>query len=763
MRSIIDGNSLLFRAYYGVRQRLTRPDGIPVNAVFGFCSMVLPLLSEAKPDDEIICVFDAHRRNWRNDIYPEYKANRDATPPDLVAQIEIARAAVRAMGMPCLVLPNVEADDVIATLACGNSSISKKDGMTRIISSDKDLMQLVSPHCFVFDTMKGEELHERDVARKFGVRPNQMIDYQSLVGDSSDNVPGVHGIGPKKAAELLNQFETLENIYGNLDKIKNERARQLLTDGRDSAFMSKKLVALKTDVDIPDFPKYNFDPETARSFFLNEISSPFLAEKMRKLFNLPITPTDTSNGIFFFSMPEDGGLPAPDIMDKLLDSKIKKVAWDWKTIFHKLDSSGIDVSQIRPIDDVMLMNYAANRKDRGDLAEDYGAFTRAPAKIYETDLPILRPLFRMEKKGVLVDVAKLGEISEKLHEQANELQAKIWDLAGEEFNIASPKQLAEILFDKLRLPTDRSRGTDADKLSELAAENIIAQLVLDWRTLTKLTGTYTDVLPKSIGTDGRIHTTYLQTSTNTGRLSSQNPNLQNIPVKSEMGEEIRKCFISAPGNVLISVDYSQIQLRLLAHLADVRALKDAFSKNKDIHAETAAKIFGIVSPQNRYIAKTINFSIIYGVSPFGLAAQLGITQREAAAIISDYMAGFPEVKKYIEDTKKFALANGYVETPLGRRIMFPDINNPRLRNYSLRAAVNAPIQGFEADIMRLAMAKLDVLPVDMIMQVHDEFVFECPKDSAENHAKQIKEIMESIVSISVPLVADYKISEQWKK
>jgi DNA polymerase-1 len=394
---------------------------------------------------------------------------------------------------------------------------------------------------------------------------------------------------------------------------------------------------------------------------------------------------------------------------------------------------------------------------------DYNYFLAHPNKIYEMDLAILRPLFQMEKNGVLVDVQKLGEISDLLHAQADELQTKIWELAGEEFNIASPKQLAGILFDKLGLPADKKRSTEADKLSDLAAESEIARLVLDWRSRAKLSGTYADALPKAIAEDGRIHTTYLQTSTSTGRLSSRDPNLQNIPIKTEIGAEIRKCFVAAPGNVLIAADYSQIQLRLLAHLSGAKALVDAFVAGKDIHAETAEKIFGICTPENRRIAKTINFSIIYGVSPFGLSAQLGISQREAAAIIDNYMAGLPEIKRYMDETKKFALENGFIETPFGRRVTFPDIGNPAMRASSLRAAANAPIQGFEADIMRLALAKLARLPIKMILQVHDEIVFECAAAEAEGYARQIKEIMESIVKISVPLTAGYTISERWDK
>jgi DNA polymerase-1 len=629
----------------------------------------------------------------------------------------------------------------------------------------------------MYDTMKDAEIREQGVFEKFGVRPEQVVDCQALTGDSSDNIPGVRGIGPKKAAELLNEFGTLEKIYENLDAVENDRARGLLAAGKESAFVSQKLARLKTDVEIPPYPPYRFDPESARRFFIDEVRSPSLAEKVRKLFlsdeSQPAAPKDAPDGNIFFFDPDDYLLRDDLFSDRktvqsawgrLADKSVKKVAWDWKTIFHKLDDAGFDVSEIAPIDDVMLMNYANNADlSTHDLAADYDSFIRNPNKIYEMDLAILRPLFQMEKNGVLVDREKLGEISELLHGQADVLQTKIWDLAGEEFNIASPKQLAVVLFDKLRLPSDKKRSTDADRLSELAAENELARLVLEWRSATKLAGTYADALPRSIAADGRIHTTFLQTSTNTGRLSSVNPNLQNIPIKTEIGGEIRKCFIAPAGGVLISVDYSQIQLRILAHLTGEPVLKDAFKKGLDIHSETAVKIFGVLTPETRRLAKTINFSIIYGISAFGLAPQLGVSQREAASIIENYMAGLPAIRKYIEDTKKLATERGYVETPLGRRITFPDIKNPQMKNYALRAAVNAPIQGFEADIMRLAMAKLADLPIKMILQVHDEIVFECPAAEAKGYAEQIKEIMENIVSLSVPLAADYIISDRWGK
>ena len=396
--------------------------------------------------------------------------------------------------------------------------------------------------------------------------------------------------------------------------------------------------------------------------------------------------------------------------------------------------------------------------------------------LYTTcDIPLLPVLLQMERTGVLVDRQKLNQLSGIFHEQLQNLSNEIWELATHEFNIASPKQLAVVLFDELGLPSNKKRSTDADTLNELSDAHPIIEKILNWRSIAKLAGTYADALPHQIASDGRIHTTYLQTSTNTGRLSSRDPNLQNIPIKTSLGEEIRKCFIAPLGHTLISVDYSQIQLRLLADIADVHAFKETFNQNADIHAQTARRIFNIPDdapvPANlRRAAKTVNFSIIYGISSFGLAAQLGVSRNDAQNIINSYMAGLPEINEYIERTKQFALDNGYVLTPLGRRIELPGVKNSRLRQYALRAAINAPIQGFEADLMRRAMIEIyhnlikpNTDKIQMIMQVHDEMVFQCKTEFATEFAQKIKSAMERIATLSVPLVAEYNISPQWGK
>jgi len=925
MLTLIDGNSLLFRAYYGVHSRLTRSDGTPTGAVYGFMNMILPILGAAKPDDTFVCVFDASRVSFRQSIYPEYKANRDETPADLISQSYMVRECMAAIGMPVLCIPGVEADDVIATLARRFCDMHDK---TRIITSDKDLMQLVSNCVFLYDGMKQTEIHEPGVFEKFGVKPAQVIDAQSLIGDSSDNVPGVHGIGPKKAAELINEFGSLDGIYAHLDDIKNERVRNLLIDGRELAYISKKLVTLKDDVDLSglELKPFVFNTPDALKFVRTQIESASLADKIQKLFPLqeydaskqtnfeyagstcptpdakPSAPTDApklpemqfetitdlakldkflghiknivaidtetdgidtttaqivglslaydsahgayiplhhlaqSNDLFGGDAPIPKQLPASDVFAKLMpifqNKNITKVGHNFKYDLHILANAGLDISKIAPVDDTMLLSYILHGTSHGhgldelalkylnhenikfaslfppelpDNARNFAYVDIEHAtpyagedatvcfalyelmrpqvdaneklqKLYDTcDRPLMPVLVEMERNGVLVNRSGLQNLSSVFHTQLENLQAEIWNLSGHEFNIASPKQLGAVLFDELKLPTNKKRSTDADTLNDLIDEHPIIEKILAWRSVAKLAGTYADALPKQIAGDGRIHTTYIQTSTNTGRLSSRDPNLQNIPIKTELGAEIRRCFVAPTDRVLIAVDYSQIQLRLLADVADVTTFRETFNNGADIHEQTARKIFNIapdtpVTKSQRRAAKTVNFSIIYGISSFGLAAQLGLPRGDAKQIIDAYMAGLPQVQEYIEKTKKFAIDNGCVYTPWGRRIELPEINNPRLRQYALRAAINAPIQGFEADLMRLAMVEIarDIVhpnadKIKMILQVHDEIIFECDKDAANKFADLIREKMENICKLSVPLVAEYTIGERWEK
>ncbi len=924
MLTLIDGNSLLFRAYYGVHSNLRRGDGTPTGAVYGFINMILPVLAAANTGDSFVCVFDASRQTFRQDIFPQYKANRNETPADLITQSVMVRNACAAMGMPVLCIPGVEADDVIATLAYQNCHISDA---TRIITGDKDLMQLVSDCVFLYDGMKQREIRTHEVFEKFGVAPNQVIDVQSLMGDTSDNVPGVPGIGPKRAAELINQFESLDNLYEHLDDVKNERIRSLLRDNREMAYISQKLVRLKTDVDLGGLKitPFVFDTPNALNYVKEKLESNSLAAKIEKLFPIE-NYTQTKNEPFFYEKsqcPTDiapvddtaikntkqitweiintesqldaflshvkdviaidtetsglnqmtdkivgisiatdgthgayiplqhrvakndlfGGVSlAPNQMsvntvyEKLRpifkNPNIIKIGHNLKFDLHIMANMGWAVNEIAPIDDTMLLSYAlyGTRHGHGldelamrylghenipfsslftpktrdadmhfenlsiDIAAPYAAedasicfalyeFMRQKlnaddvrCKLYETcDLPLLPILFQMERTGVMANKSGLQQLSALFHAQLTELGNQIYDLAGHEFNIASPKQLATVLFDQLGLTANKKRSTDADTLNEMTDAHPIIDKILQWRSVAKLAGTYADTLPRQIGNDGRIHTTYLQTSTNTGRLSSRDPNLQNIPIKTQLGEEIRKCFVAPTGRVLISVDYSQIQLRLLADVANVKTFKETFQSGADIHEQTARKIFNIdatlpVPRDLRRAAKTVNFSIIYGISSFGLAGQLGIGRADAQQIINSYMTGLPEIREYIDKTKEFAMQNAYVITPWGRHIELPEVKNSRMRAYAMRAAVNAPIQGFEADLMRRAMITINehiVKPntpvIRMIMQVHDEMIFECDANVATEMAEKIKYEMEHIADLSVPLQAEYIIGEKWGK
>lgn len=926
MLTLIDGNSILFRAYYGVHSRLTRSDGTPTGAVYGFFNMVLPLLASAKENDAFVCIFDASRTSFRQDIYPAYKANRQETPEDLISQSYLVREGVASMGIPVLCIPGVEADDVIATLAHNNCM---GHDATRIITSDKDLMQLVSDCIFLYDGMKDREIREPQVLEKFGVKPNQVIDVQSLMGDSSDNVPGVPGIGPKKASELINQFGSLDNLYNNLEDVKNERIRNLLRENQESAYISKKLVTLKQDVDLTGLKiePLIFNTPNALDFVRNKLESNSLAAKIEKLFPLdkfnasakttlfeyagsacetPNTGAEISQPLSHGSKLTSQTIQTIDELEKFLstvkdkiaidtettglnyldakivgislasdtkhgvyipirhrthtndlfaettiapnqldidtvkkslwailtDQSITKIGHNLKYDLHIMANEGWDIDKISPIDDTMLISYALHGTLHGhsldELAQKYLAHTNIsfaslfPPKtkdadmhfdsldislatpyaaedaticmalyslmrpqlnqneklchLYETcDLPLMPILLKMERCGVLVNKTGLQQLSNVFHDQLSELESEIWKLAGHEFNIASPKQLGTILFDELNLPANKKRSTDADALNDLIDSHPIIEKILNWRSIAKLAGTYADALPRQIASDGRIHTTYLQTSTNTGRLSSRDPNLQNIPIKTELGEEIRKCFIAPEGKVLVSADYSQIQLRLLADVANVHTFKETFNSGKDIHEQTARQIFGIAAdapvPKDlRRAAKTVNFSIIYGISSFGLAGQLGISRAAAQEIINAYMAGLPEVKEYIEEVKHFATQHACVYTPWGRRIELPEAKNPRMRGYAMRAAVNAPIQGFEADLMRRAMVSIEneiMKPnsdkIRMIMQVHDEIIFECDENIAEEFAKKIEFAMENVAKLSVPLAADYVIGKVWGK
>ena len=841
MITLIDGNSLLFRAFYGLHTSLSRSDGTPVNAVYGLCNMILPILNKANSEDSFICIFDASKYTFRTEIYKEYKANRQETPKELLLQKELSRNLFKSFGIPVLEIKEVEADDVIATLVKKYS----KDFEIRIITSDKDLMQLVSYNVFLYDTLKEKEIREKEVIEKFGVSPNKVVEVQSLIGDSCDNVPGVLGIGPKKATELINKFETLENIYFNLDKIENKRTKELLISNKENAFLSKNLVKLKEDVELNGFEikPFVFDYKGALYFVKNELESESLKTKIEKLFNkknttkieiqkinsldefLKITEKEViinikkqnnidlylellSDSKFYYSTfiyKNDINNIKEKLKNIVKNKSVLKVAFDFKNILHFLNLTNFEIQEIENFDDILLISYLINGisiQTLNSLFEKYlgesidnNIFSektfdldlinsvykilkeeiKKDAKllnIYEKcDLPLLKILFKMENIGVLLDKEKLFQLSNNFHSYLNKIEEEIFKISGVNFNISSPKQLGSVLFDKMGMPSNKNKSTDADTLSELIELNPIIEKILEYRSFSKLISTYTDSLPKDIKEDGRIHTTYLQTSTNTARLSSRDPNLQNIPIKTEDGRKIRNCFISDKSKDLLSLDYSQFQLRLLADIADVKVFKDTFNNDLDIHIQTAKKIFNLkkdsdISSEQRRIAKTVNFSIIYGVSAFGLARQLQTTQTEAKNIIDSYMQELKEVRDYIEETKDFAKRNGYVITPWGRKI-FLDLNNRFInQQYLMRAAINAPVQGFEADIMRFIMVQIDKEifydeRIKMILQIHDEIVFEVDSIYSEELAQKIKNIMENSVKLSIPLKVDYKIDKTW--
>ena len=930
MLTLIDGNSILFRAYYGVHSRLTRSDGTPTGAVYGFFNMVLPLLAAAKPNDSFICVFDASRISFRQDIFSAYKANRQETPADLITQSYLVREGVAAMGIPVLCIPGVEADDVIATLARENCN---SHDATRVITSDKDLMQLVSDCVFLYDGMKEREIRQPEVLEKFGVRPDQVIDVQSLMGDSSDNVPGVPGIGPKKASELINQFGSLDALYEHLDEVKNERIRTLLKDNKDSAYISKKLVTLKTDVDLTGLKitPFIFNTPEALKFVREKLESNSLSAKIEKLFPLekfkigpkpaPFeyagsvceTPTSTYDNVTNQSAfkknltyetiknvdeldkflsgvtdilaldTETTGLNpleakivgislatddthgvyipirhqvktndlfaentiAPDqidiktVHDKLwpifTDKRILKIGHNLKYDLHVMANEGWNIDEIAPIDDTMLISYALHGTLHGHgldvLAQKYLAHTNIsfaslfPPKtkdadmhfdsldiatatpyaaedaticmalykhmrpelnkneklrhLYEIcDLPLMPILLTMERAGVLVNKTGLQQLSNVFHNQLTQLEAEIWQMVGHEFNIASPKQLGVILFDELHLPANKKRSTDADALNDLIDAHPVIEKILNWRSIAKLAGTYADALPRQIASDGRIHTTYNQALTVTGRLSSSNPNLQNIPIRTEEGNKIRSafCAMDKENSLILSADYSQIELRLLAHVSGDEHLIHSFTTGEDIHTMTASKVFGVglseVTKEMRRRAKAVNFGIVYGQSKYGLAKNLGISNNEAQEFIDKYFETYPGVKEYMTGEIDFVNEHGYVETIFGRkRYLASELHssNFQIREFAQRAAINQPLQGTAADLIKMAMIEVDKeleekkLKTKMIMQVHDELIFEVPKDELETIKELVLKCMELNQPLKVPLEVDINYGSSWRE
>jgi DNA polymerase-1 len=921
---LIDGSGYIFRAFHALPP-MTRPDGTPVNAVYGFTSMLLKLVEDS--DAEFIAViFDAGRRSFRNDLYAQYKAQRPPPPPELVPQFALIRDATRACNVPAIELAGFEADDLLATYARQAAALGHK---VTIVSSDKDLMQLVGGSIELFDPIKNRRIGESEVREKFGVGPDKVVDVQALAGDSSDNVPGVPGVGVKTAAELINTYGDLDSLLARAGEIKQPKRREALLANADLARLSRDLVRLRDDVPLPaaldTFARRAPDPGHLLPFLReNQFRSilarmePRLAKgtpaEARPVDARPARPAagdapaitavagDRSGYVLVQDLPSldawiaearAAGYVAFDTETTSLDTMLAELvgfslavrpgAACYVPLAHKtgsgdlLDDSGPPPRQIpkaealarlKPLledagvlkigqnvkydmeimarlgiglvgyDDTMLISYVLEGGAHGhgmdeladlhlghktiafgevagsgkgqvtfdrvalDKARDYAAedadvtlklhaalkprlIAERLLTVYETiERPLVPVVAQMEMAGIKVDATELKRLSADFGRRLGELEGEIHKLAKHEFNIGSPKQLGEVLFDSLGLAGGKkgktgAYATGADVLEELAAQgHELPARVLDWRQLSKLKSTYADALVQQINAEtGRVHTSFALAATSTGRLSSTDPNLQNIPVRTEEGRKIRRAFIAEKGHKLLSVDYSQIELRLAAHMADVGALKQAFKEGADIHAMTASQVFGVpvegMDPMVRRKAKAINFGIIYGISAFGLSQQLSIPQGEAKAYIDAYFAKYPGIRDYMDRTKEQARAQGYVTTIFGRRCHVPGINdkNPARRSFMERAAINAPIQGSAADIIKRAMIRIDPalakarLAARMLLQVHDELLFEVPAAEVEATSALVKKIMEGAagpaLELSVPLVADVGVADNW--
>lgn len=912
---LVDGSGYIFRAYYAVPQNLTNPQGVPVGAVLGFCNMMVKLLKDLQAP-YVAVIFDAARKNFRYDIYPDYKANRSETPPDLIPQFGLIREATKAFGLPALEMEGFEADDLIATYAREALRQGKK---VTIVGSDKDLMQLMREGVRIYEPIKGRYLSADDVMDKFGVTPDKVPDVQALVGDSSDNVPGVPSIGAKTAAQLINEYGSLEELLARVGEIKQPKRRDVLVENAKIARLSKQLVTLRDDVPLPldinEMHTHDLNtPELAA--FLNAqgfksvttrlhiapapaVIAPYegapaipsakaandlppisenqyaliqdktaletlikrayetgvlavdtettgltpakaqlvgicLSTELGKGYYVPLTHRNPPQDLLG-APPEDikqmGLREALDLLKPVLeDPSVLKIGHNMKYDWQMIAKHGV---RMNPVDDTMLMSWVMDGSRHGhgmdelallfcdhqniafedvagkgknqitfdlvplERARDYAAedaeitlrlwhilkprlAQEQCVRIYEdVERPLIPVIAEMELAGIRVDPAFLKELSGEFGRKLLVLEQEIHKLAGHEFNIASPKQMGVILFEEMGLSGgSKTKGGDwstaADILEDLADEHEIIAKILEWRQLAKLKSTYTDTLQEQINpATGRVHTSFHMTGTNTGRLSSTDPNLQNIPIRTEEGRRIRKAFVASPGHKLLSVDYSQVELRLAAELAGVKALQQAFRDKVDIHTLTASQVFGVpigdVTPDLRRSAKAVNFGIIYGISGWGLAKQLGVTPAEASQFITAYLKNFREIQDYMEARKEEAREYGYVKTLYGRKCMIGYIHSKIMgqRAGAERQAINAPLQGTAADIMKLAMTRMPQalqeagLKAQMLLQVHDELIFEVPDSELDATTALVKNVMENAARLNVPLEAEAGSAANW--
>ena len=908
---LVDGSGYIFRAYYALPPLTRKSDGLPVGAVSGFCNMLFKLLEDSKSNENsekpthFAVIFDSARKNFRNEIYSEYKGNRSDAPDDLIPQFEFIRKSVLAFNLPSIELINYEADDLIATYV---EQILSKGAKATIVSSDKDLMQLYRKNVRIYDPMKNKFINEEDVNNKFGVKPEKVVDVQALAGDSTDNVPGVPGIGVKTAAELINEYGNLENLLKNAKKIKQNKRRETLIENSDKAIISKKLVELKNDVpvknSISEFELKQIDKKKLYNFLremeFNRLLSSAISKygesefennesNIKEKYSLEITnknykiiknedelrkflknaeeigefsiDTETNSldphqaSLVGISISSSIGyafyIPLNHLNTKNFDEKnilsifkpyledksIKKIGqnikFDYIIFYHR----GIDINSM---EDTMLMSYVLdagkNRHNMDTLSEihldhktikfkDIVGTGKKQINFSEVDLevaknyasedadityrlykiflkslksenliniyeifekPLIKILAMMEINGIGLDKGFLKKLSSKFSNKIEQFEKKIYKISNKKFNIASTKQLGEIMNNELKISSLKktkkgSFATSASVLEDLAFKgHELPKLVLDWRQTSKLKNTYSDSLPEHLNSKtNRVHTSFLLAATTTGRLASSDPNLQNIPIKSEDGRDIRKAFISEKDKKLISADYNQIEMRILADLADVKALKKAFLNSEDIHSLTASQVFGVeikkVNSEMRRKAKAINFGIIYGISQYGLAKQIGVSNNEAEEFLNSYFQKFPEIKEYMNSTIKFCRKSGYVQNIFGRKTHIIGINdkNFNVRNFQERAAINAPIQGSASEIMRLAMIRLNSelnLPknqnLKMLLQIHDELIFETNINDLKKSSKLISDIMMSVKnseqhSFSIPLLVDVNSGKNW--
>lgn len=848
---LVDASNMFFRAFFAIPP-LTNDKGMPTNALYGFLSMSLKLMREVKPEYLCYC-FDLKEPSFREEMYAEYKAHRDEMPDGLKPQIPYLKKMTELLGIRHVEKVGYEADDVIGTLAF--QALAHKVPAV-IVSGDKDFAQLVQPGISLYDTMKDVRTDVDGVKAKFGVRPDQIIDYLALVGDSSDNVPGVRGIGPKGAQKLLNDFETLEGIYENVDSIKGATQKKLI-ESKDSAFLSQKLVKIVTDIDLGlQFEELKLKPadreplrallqelgfKTFEKNLFNEAGemtntlTPAKAAKaaggaavkpVKKTSNKKVQNFDwneeewtledlkkkiepyteiwtvlNERGLYFGYKGKVLRVPADEneIGKALAPKHLKWKGFDVKQVFKALNQPHLDAAwdsmlsayvvrpaQIGTFEEVFEEHCGRKLPDLATASDYMKAHLELQAcleaKVEECkgeevlqkfDLPLVPVLADMEIRGVCINFDELRVQSKSLADDIRRLEDAIHKEAGEHFNIGSPKQLGHILFEKLKLPpvkkTKTGFSTDSDVLESLKDKHSIATHLIEWRELTKLKSTYVDALPAlADAKTGRVHTRLNQAATSTGRLSSTNPNLQNIPIRTERGRLIRKAFEASEGHVLVSADYSQIELRVLAHITEDPGLTKAFQDDLDIHTATASEVFGVdlksVTPELRRVAKAVNFGIAYGQGAFGLADALGIPRGEATEIIQRYFLRFGGVRKYMEETVKSGMENGYVATLFGRRRYIDELQskNQMLRRAGERAAINAPIQGTASDLVKLAMIRVhQSLPIPLVLQVHDELLFECPVDEIETYSKDIKEIMETVYTLKVPLKVNVGHGSNW--